>query len=55
MKRPPHVPANHRDEDEVSRRSFLAGAAAAAAGGVMLETSLASSRRTRRFRVPAMT
>jgi xanthine dehydrogenase YagT iron-sulfur-binding subunit len=43
MKQPPHVPANHRNEDEVSRRSFLTGAGAAAAGGVMLETSLSAS------------
>jgi len=43
MKQPPYAPENHRNEDEVSRRSFLAGAGATAAGGVMLETSPAAS------------
>jgi xanthine dehydrogenase YagT iron-sulfur-binding subunit len=43
MKQPAQTLTAHRNEDEVSRRSFLAGAGVTA-GGVMLETSLAASR-----------
>lgn len=43
MKQSPHAPTIHCNEDEVSRRSFLAGAGATAAGGVMLETSVVLS------------
>ena len=43
MQQPAQTVTAHRNEEQVSRRSFIAGAGLTA-GGIMLETSLAASR-----------